>query len=396
MTPALYVHIPFCRAKCAYCDFFSVKTPHGIEDKYIDCVINEASCYAKRYGVLSWRTVYIGGGTPSLLSAAQISSLLQGLLKASGGGAPPGKPLEVTFEANPESLTEEKLNCLAECGVDRLSVGVQSLCGAALRSVSRITTAEDNINALDLIHRLFRGRVSVDVMAGLPYLGGKDFSEGLRRILSYNPGHVSLYTLTLEEGTPLFEAVKTGKVAFNPDTADSQWLSGRDILLGSGYRQYEVSSFCLEGEESLHNSSYWAQGDYIGVGAGAVGTIYGTESLRWTNTRDIALYESFWDRRRGTSFGDEDLERVRECETIPLEEREEEALMTALRTSRGINSAVYSKLFSPLKPWHGDIERRLSAIDSGDLVITHNPDGTRNYSLTAGALLFLNRILLRL
>lgn len=389
MTPSLYVHIPFCRSKCSYCDFFSVTTRGAIPDKYVEGVINEAVFYAEQYGVTSWDTVYIGGGTPSLLEAGQIARLVKGLLAAPGGTA--SAPREITLEANPESLTEEKLAAAAASGVTRLSVGLQALCGAALRSVRRGATEEETREAAKLIKRVWKGRVSYDVMAGLPALSREAFESSLREILSFEPGHISLYTLTLEEDTPLYKSVAAGRTAFDPDEADAQWLSGRDILIQNGYAEYEVSSFCKEGEESIHNSSYWAQRTYIGVGAGAVGTVYGAESTRWTNTRDIPLYESFWERCAG-----EGLERVREVEVIPLGTREEEFLMTALRTSRGVNSALYRRAFSSLPPWHGDIEQRLSAIKRDDLRITLNADGTKNYALTPDALLFLNRILLAL
>lgn len=396
MTPSLYVHIPFCKAKCAYCDFFSVKAPKYIEDKYIECVINEARYYAKLYGVTAWKTVYIGGGTPSLLSCSQIETLLRLILDAPAQGGASHPPLEVTFEANPESLTEEKLLCLAKCGVNRLSVGVQSLRDVPLRAVRRITTAEETLRVLSLIQRVWRARVSYDVMAGLPGLRAEDFCADLRRILSFKPGHISLYTLTLEEGTALFESVAKREVAFDPDEADDEWLSGRDILSESGYKQYEVSSFCLDGEESLHNLSYWEQEDYIGVGAGAVGTIYGEESVRWTDTHDIALYEKTWGGSGCGALDEGALGSARSLERIPLNTREEEFLMTGLRTSRGINSKTYHDLFSSLSPWYGNLEKRLSVIRKSALNVTLNADGTSTYSLTRDALLFLNRILLKL
>lgn len=403
-SKSLYVHIPFCRSKCAYCDFFSRGESRFVPDTYLDALIRELSFYTVRYGIEQFRTVYLGGGTPSLLSPPQLSRLLHAACSA------PLPPEEVTVEMNPESLSEDLLAVFADCPAERkrLSLGIQSLQETALNAVNRHCTAQEARKALDLTARYWRGDLCLDLIAGLPCQTDTAFLKSLHDCLAYRPQHVSLYSLTVEEGTPLYTTI--GSMDWNADEADGQWIAGKEALEAAGFRQYEVSNFCREDHESRHNMTYWMQKDYIGIGSGATGSIYafsGEGGLRWTNTRDIAAYSAFWNAcdRSGNSAGSTGEAAIPcERERLTLEIEEEEFLMMGLRSTYGISAGEYRRRFPALEPWHGRLECRLgvrggawerfSALDgmaSGCKIRREGDDVT--YAFEGKALSFLNRFL---
>lgn len=398
-SKSLYIHIPFCKAKCAYCDFFSLGNSGGIPDSYLDALLNEISFYKYTYGTDRFRTVYVGGGTPSLLSPAQLSRLLGAACLSS---APPE---EVTVEMNPESLSEGLLKTFSSCPAKRrrLSLGIQSLNGSALAGVGRNCSPSSAREALSLVKRTWKHELCLDLIAGLPGQTDEEFTQSLMECLSYTPDHMSLYSLTVEEGTPLSGSISRGETAWDEDEADRQWLSGREILEKEGYAQYEVSNFCTEGHKSQHNLTYWRQEDYIGAGSGATGSIYSfseSDGLRWTNTRDVRAYTDFW--RHGDTRGAGAIPR--ESEDLPLETEEYEFLMMGLRSTEGLSSAEYKRRFSAVEPWRGELAARLgvnggawerfSSIEelSEDCRIRQEGNDTR-YSFTGKALSFLNSFL---
>ena len=391
-TVALYVHIPFCRAKCDYCDFFSLPCAGGIPDEYVDALLAEAKYYGRFYseknGLDGWKTIYVGGGTPSLLSPSQLERLILGLR----GLFPETNPLELSVEMNPESLTKEHLAVMNDFGVDRLSLGIQSLNEKALRNVNRHCDVKSCIRALELVKAVWKRDLNLDVMAGLGGVTDSEFEASLDRILQWEPQHVSLYTLTVEDETPLAKRIEAGE-KWDPDVADCQWLIGRSMLEERGYSQYEVSNFSKPGHESIHNMAYWKQEDYIGIGSGATGTIYdfsGKDGFRYTNATDVKHYCGFW---TGGSIQGEDIPR--EKEFLSLEVQEFEFLMMGLRTVKGINSMEYKRRFSSLK-WNGNLAERLGEKDG----LWHDyqkrgmaKNSGDSYSLTEKGLLFLNSFL---
>ena len=289
MTVSLYLHVPFCEAKCDYCDFYSVppgKTPERERrvNRYIDVLLEETF---RRFGELEREegppfvpSVYIGGGTPSLLGADGVSRILAALAPLTAGSGGPAKtPCEITVEANPESADDAFLHACAGYGVTRLSLGVQSF-SAAVRAAMGRKSGETSLimSRLKIAAELFGRGLSIDLMTGLPGQTEAGIRADIEHALAFCPGHISLYALTMEEGTPL-EALaarqKTGGRAVSlpsGDEADTLWIAGRDALIQAGYAQYEVSNFALEGFRCLHNIRYWLMENWIGAGPAASGT----------------------------------------------------------------------------------------------------------------------------
>ncbi len=224
--------------------------------------------------------MYVGGGTPSMLGPERMERLLGQILAAL-----PSIPDEVTVEANPESLTPAFIEACASSGATRLSVGCQTLHERSRRAVSRIGDVFSVRRAVSDVARLFPGSFSLDFISALPYQTDAILEEDLSFACDSGADHVSLYALTLAEGTPLESAVRTGDIFLpDPDRADELWIRGRDFLEKRGFRQYEVSNFSRPGAESVHNMRYWRLENYLAFGPGAVGTVVDEEALRAVRT----------------------------------------------------------------------------------------------------------------
>jgi len=281
MELSLYIHIPFCVSKCDYCDFFSeefnhlpdylqvVRRGHGdFFDVFLDDVIKDIYEQVDFFNVDSFPTVYIGGGTPSVLG--KDIKILFNALKS----LPAFAPIEFTVEANPESLTEEFLVCCKEGGVTRLSLGVQTFYEPSRSSVNRKGDSAMLEKALSLANKYFPGNLSADLITGFPFHTKEIVKEDIKRLLEHNPAHVSVYSLTVEKETPLYKKLKTGALSLpDKDTSDELWLTARDILVNSGFQHYEVSNFAKEGKQCLHNIRYWRMQGWLGAGPSASGTI---------------------------------------------------------------------------------------------------------------------------
>ncbi|MDR0290888.1 MAG: radical SAM family heme chaperone HemW [Treponema sp.] len=281
MTASLYIHIPFCSSLCAYCDFFSV-TSSETDASLLDAFINALLCDIKEqialFNVDHVPTVYIGGGTPSVLGAARTSRLLDGIQTLLEPMKQP--PSEFTIEANPESLNEDFLSVCASKKINRISLGVQTFHEASRNAVNR-----HGGNVLDqriaLAKAYFPG-FSADLIAGLPFQAAAVLQEDIERLLEFGPGHISLYSLILDPQTPLGKKVsQLGEAALSlpcGDEADNLWIAGRDKLEEKGFYQYEVSNFALPEKTCAHNMRYWRMENWLGAGAGASGTIIDNET----------------------------------------------------------------------------------------------------------------------
>jgi oxygen-independent coproporphyrinogen III oxidase len=273
----LYVHIPFCVRKCQYCDFYSLAGRDELSEAYIQAVLCEAKAYAGR----SFQTLYLGGGTPSLLGVELLGKLIFGLRKSfdlSGLN-------EATIEVNPDSVTKELLRAVIQAGIDRISIGVQSLADYELKSAGRIHTADQAVQAIRLVKEAGLASVSADLIVGLPGQTWSTLRKTIEDLIGLNLEHISLYCLSLEEGTPM---------AINPPedlpTEDMQvylFEQAQKFLSLYGFVHYEISNFALPGKECLHNLNYWRGGEYLGLGPAASSHLSGQ---RFKNRANLDAY----------------------------------------------------------------------------------------------------------
>lgn len=326
----IYIHIPFCKAKCDYCDFYSLPEREGTMDDYLKALIahiKETAPLAKGWQV---DTVYIGGGTPSFFGAKRLSALL-GEVKKRFNVA---RDAEITCEANPESVDLKFLKTVRRAGVNRLSLGMQSACDAELHAVHRLHDFSQVVQAVQWARKVKLKNISLDLIYGLPGQDMQTWQKSVEAALSLEPEHLSCYGLKVEPGTPLDGRVMRGEVLPDDDTQADMYLWTVERLQKAGYPQYEISNFARPGFQSRHNLKYWMSRPYIGFGPGAHSDFGGR---RYSFVRDLDKY--IMGILNGGRVIDED-------QLIPHRERGGEYLMLRLRTVRGIEEWEYRREFS--------------------------------------------------
>lgn len=312
----LYIHVPFCHAKCYYCDFYSLTATEQLKDAWLDAVIAEL---AMRRGELPGLpvTVYIGGGTPSSLGVARLRRLLAAI--------PLDEAVEVTVEANPEDVTLDWARQMAAAGVNRVSMGVQSLVDAELHAIGRRHDAARALAAVADLRRAGIANISLDLIYGLPGQTRESWLRSLGGLLELRPEHLSAYSLMYEEGTHLTSLMRQGRIT-PADDDDVEWMydSLCHLAAEAGYDHYEISNFALPGFRAVHNSSYWVMAPYLGLGPGAHS--FDGVSVRRANPGSL--------RRWLAAIG----EGRTACEEEPEDERtlRNDMVMTALRTAEGL------------------------------------------------------------
>ncbi len=332
----LYIHIPFCKQKCRYCDFASWAGITDRMDSYVELLLEEA----KQQNALmegAAETVYIGGGTPSLLPSSLLFRLIRSL-RDIWGISPDA---EFTMEANPGTVTEEWLNAARSCGVNRLSLGVQACQDHLLAMLGRIHRFREAEETVGLARKAGFSNLSIDLMFGLPGQTEQDWRETLEAAISLNPEHISAYGLIPEEGTPLEKDLRAGRLML-PDPAEerSMYTAAREALRGKGYFPYEVSNFSKPGYECRHNLGYWRQIPYLGLGVSAASMVRrkkeaaGIRYTRLTNPRNYTDYESMI--RSGKP--------AREEIMVSVPEARFETLMLGLRLYEGIGEEEFLRL----------------------------------------------------
>lgn len=284
MARALYIHWPFCAKKCPYCDFNShvrASVDHALWER---AMLADMRYEAGKAGGEALTSIFFGGGTPSLMPPALVASLLQQAERL-WGFAP---DIEITLEANPSSVETANFHALAAAGVNRVSLGVQSLDDAALRFLGRLHGVEEALTALETAQKAFQ-RVSFDLIYALPDQTESDWRAGLERALSFGTSHLSLYQLTIEPGTRFATDVRRG--VFDPladDPAADLYTVTQAVTASAGLPAYEISNHARPGEESRHNLTYWRYHDYCGIGPGAHGRRGGFATLRHKKARELA------------------------------------------------------------------------------------------------------------
>ena len=276
MMRGLYIHIPFCKQKCNYCDFASFAGQETRIDDYLGALAHEAALYK---GV-ACGTLYVGGGTPSLLAEHQLRRLHKIICK---NFAPVSSFIESTFEANPESLTPSKIALLRQLGFNRLSMGLQSFNEAELKVLGRIHNAAQFSQAYQAARAGGFENINVDLIAGLPTQTQDSFLQSLHRLIALRPEHISVYGLQIEEGTPFFEQ----GVVCDQLLMRTMLEQAEDVLSRAGYEHYEISNYALPGKRAKHNTNYWQNGEYVGLGSAAASYRNGT---RRQNTSSLAEY----------------------------------------------------------------------------------------------------------
>jgi oxygen-independent coproporphyrinogen-3 oxidase len=276
--PGLYIHIPFCRRKCRYCDFASIAGRNELIQPYLQAL--KADAERSNTAFTKPDTLYIGGGTPSLLEPEQLGTLFS-LIKSAAG---PVKNLrESTFEANPESLTPEKSALLKAAGVSRISLGLQASQDSLLNRLGRLASFQNFLDAFKTLRLAGFDNLNIDLMTGLPGQRREDFSETLQTVLALKPEHISFYALEVHAGTAFAE----DSVLEAPEAAADMFALALPALEAAGFRHYEISNFAIPGRESVHNLNYWDQGDYLGLGAAAASHKSGR---RWCSAGGVERY----------------------------------------------------------------------------------------------------------
>jgi len=329
----IYLHIPFCVRKCAYCDFVSF-AEGSVPQSYVDALIAELELVARGGSYpAAFDTVFFGGGTPSLLSGDQMQQIMRALKERFDIR----ENAEISMECNPGTTTPEKLAVYRAAGINRLSIGLQSTHDALLKSIGRIHTFEQFLSTLKSAREAGFVNINVDLMHGLPNQTVKQYLDSLKTVCDLGVQHISAYSLILEEHTPLFDCVERGEVK-PPDedlVADMQ-DAGIDLLEQRGYHRYEISNFAQEGFACRHNLNYWHNGEYLGFGVAAHGVV---RERKWTRYANVSTLDEYM---RLLSRGKRPL-----AETIRLAPRDEmfECVMLGFRLIRGIDRAAFLARF---------------------------------------------------
>lgn len=330
MVDAIYIHIPFCVRKCDYCDFLSFQSNEEERKKYVDFVIKEMELYPK----YNYDTVYFGGGTPSLLEPCDIKKILSKLSINDGA--------EVTLEANPKTVDFEKLKGFKEAGINRLSMGIQSFNEKFLKKLGRLHTANEGEEAYYMAREAGFSNISLDLMFSLPGETLQNVKDDLSKMISLNPEHFSIYSLIWEPDTKFFEKLEKGEYKeTDNDLEATMYEMIIDYSEKNGYNHYEISNFSKEGKEARHNSKYWRNEEYLGIGLGASGYIDG---IRYKNKmKFIDYYDSIL-------MGEKP---ILEKEEVSLEAKEEYRHILGLRLLKeGIeesNCEKYKKIYEELE-----------------------------------------------
>jgi oxygen-independent coproporphyrinogen-3 oxidase len=366
---ALYVHWPFCVSKCPYCDFNSHVRSSIDQDEWREALLADLSHEARLLPGRKLTSIFFGGGTPSLMEPATVAAVIE----AAREHWPADDDIEITLEANPNSVEAARFADLAAAGVNRLSLGLQSLKDDGLRFLGRAHTASEGLAALEIAQDNFE-RVSFDLIYALPGQTLTEWARMLRRAIGYGTSHLSLYQLTIEPGTRFASLHAAGKLEpLDLELAAELYEATHAMTRGYGMPAYEISNHARPGAESRHNLTYWRYGDYAGIGPGAHGRRLGARTVRHRKPENFlsAL------RRNGHA--------ISEDETLTPREAADEALVMGLRLGEGIDIAAIEKRFGVPVADRQRIER---LVESGHLATS----GER-VTATPGGRLLLDRIL---
>ena len=324
----IYIHIPFCIKKCDYCDFISYPNKYELQEKYIDKIIKEIDDNRELLEKKNITTIYIGGGTPSSIKAELIEKVLNKINKISNVSS----SAEITIEVNPGTVTKEKLQLYKNCGINRLSIGLQSTNDEILKRIGRIHNFEDFLNTYNWATEVGFNNINVDLMLGLPGQSISDLKDSLEKVIGLSPKHISVYSLIVEEGTKIEEKINSGELELPSDEEErSQYKYTKNFLELNGYKHYEISNFAKPGYESRHNSNCWEQKQYVGFGVAAHSYI---NECRYCNNNNLEKY---------LNYNSKSVKIINENQTI--EDTEKEYMLLNLRKIDGIKIKKFKEKF---------------------------------------------------
>jgi putative oxygen-independent coproporphyrinogen III oxidase len=368
----VYVHIPFCRHRCHYCDFNTYEGQDAVHADYVSALVRDIERY--RGDIPTATSVFFGGGTPTLLPPAALARIVQAIRNRIGIDS----DAEVSIEANPETVDERAFAALLEAGFGRVSIGIQSLAPHVLQALGREHSAERALGAIRAARQAGVTDVNADLIYGSPWEGPADWLRSLEGILAEDPDHISAYALTVEEGTPLATLVRTGRApSVDPDIQADRYEAAGELLDAAGYCRYEISNWARPGRASRHNVLYWSAGNYLGFGAGAHGHLDGRRS--WAMRLPRAFIAAV-DAEASTEEG---------AERLSADDQAGEALMLGLRLAAGVDLEGFRRRF-------GDLSRsRTATVDELESLGLVQFDEGR-LRLSGHAALIANEVLYRL
>ena len=346
---SLYLHIPFCVRKCLYCDFLSGPQSADVQEQYVEALcreIQETSPEYREYQVVS---VFIGGGTPSVLLPEQTIRIMETLKSC----FTLTDTCEISMEMNPGTVTPEKMNAYRACGINRISIGLQSANDGELKALGRIHTCADFLKAYEMAVEAGFTNINVDLMSAIPEQTLKSYQETLQKVLALQPQpvHISAYSLIVEEGTPFYEQELNLP---DEETERRMYEITDDILRNAGYHRYEISNYAKAGKECVHNKVYWQRGNYLGLGIGSASLI---QNVRFHNVTDISSYVNLMlgENSIGNEIENaaclhidmvENLKKLKEeVQELPIEEQMEEFMFLGLRMMEGVSERSFFKNF---------------------------------------------------
>lgn len=361
---SIYLHIPFCARKCLYCDFLSAPADDVTKARYVESLITEIKAEAPKYEAYEVRTVFIGGGTPSILPAEAIAGIMD-TLKEQFCFA---KEAEITIEVNPGSAEEEKLLAYYKSGINRLSIGLQSSHNSELQQLGRIHTYQDFLRTYQDAIKSGFNNINVDLMSAIPGQTTESYRETLRQILHLSPmpAHISAYSLIIEEGTPFYE--NTPELP-DEDADREMYKITDDMLKESGLERYEISNYARKGYACKHNKVYWRRGDYVGFGIGAASLI---DNVRFHNDDDISAYIAGWEAYKQNTLGKPDI--LRDVQPLTIPEQMEEYMFLGLRLTEGVSLKEFEDTFGKsIYEVYPDVIDKL--VNQGLLIKKNGADG---------------------
>ena len=393
----IYIHIPFCKQKCYYCDFVSFSNKQNFVENYVEAAKTEINNYFQDKTILeryTVTTIYIGGGTPSYIESKYICEIMEVLENNLKQNKVKFEDMEITIEVNPGTVNKEKLEQYRKAKINRLSIGLQSTNNEMLKQIGRIHTYEQFLETYQMAKEVGFDNINVDLMIGLPNQTIEDIKRSLKEVIQLNPTHISVYSLIVEEGTVMARKIENHQLEeMDEELERNMYWYVKNTLELNGYTHYEISNFAKEGKESKHNLNCWRQKEYIGIGLAAHSYL---NYVRYTNTSEMKQYITRMNnlneqivkdilelsnnkkKKANVEENEKHIETVYEIEEVQeLEERKREYMLLSLRTIEGVAISKFKEKYidNPIFLYRKEIEKlveeKLIVIDGDYIKLTN-------------------------